>query len=87
MQTHITNDWPEVVDVLVQLGADGLFEYFVQGPDETAVYSNELMARSQRAALIEVTAWLSNVGYEPAYRWDTGEHGDSVRRFRATGAA
>jgi hypothetical protein len=81
-----TTDWPEVVDVLVADGDGGLFVFYVQTPDERAVHSGDLNARTQRSALIEITAWMADQGYQPTERWDT-ENDDAMRRFRTTSDA
>jgi hypothetical protein len=84
---ELTTDWPEVVDIFVTESDDGLFVYYVQTPDEHAVYTQMLSARTRRAALIELTSELAEHSYQPTERWNTDDDGDSMRRFRATSEA
>lgn len=75
-------DWPLIVDVLVQ-PSEGLWAFFVQTADETAVFDGQLDARSQRGALIELTAYMATNGFQPTERWDSdGDGSDALRRFR-----
>jgi hypothetical protein len=82
------NTWSTVVDVVLRRDPlEGTWTLIVYNADESEASIFELNAVSYRAAALEATALIKDLGFEPAERWSNEEDGrgeevEGIRKFR-----
>jgi hypothetical protein len=74
--------WSTVIDVALQRNPyEGTYEFVVYNADESSAGTFDVVAVTEHAALMEITAWVKGQGWDPTARWNN----DNIRRFRKVG--